>query len=512
MTNNHTISPVAIGYLVTIPLAMVVGFALSNPLSTKSIGILFMVLSVLASPIVLRWHHTALVVSWNAALVIFFLPGQPMLWAVLSGLSLCISVVSRTIMKKSTFLLVPSVSTPLVILAIVVLATAMLTGGIGGRALGSDMWGAKRYLGVIGAVMGFFAITAHPIRREDAQILTGAFLLMGMTAIFADIAYMLGPAFYFLYNFFPVDLAFHTVASQDTLKRSTGFAWASQAAYWFMLMRYGLRGILDPQKPWRIVAFFGIFVVGLIGGFRSSIILFGILTISQFFIEKLHKTRYLPIFAGASLIVGMGLIIGARHLPLSMQRALSFLPIEVHPMARNDADGTLHWRLEMWRIVAREVPDYLVLGKGYGFSGTDYVLTQEAIRRGMFRAYEDTLISGNYHNGILTLLVPFGLGGFICFCWFIWASLRVLMRNYRYSPQDLKNINTFLLAFFLARLGFYLVFYGQFDLDLMIFTGTVALSISLNHGVRSRQDLEKDLNPPPEEPAPTPLPNSIPVV
>lgn len=507
MTNQHGISPVALGYLITIPLALVVGYCLVNPLSMRSIAVIFTVMSVLVSPIVLRWHHPALVLSWNAALVIFFLPGQPMLWAVLSGVSLGISIVSRTLTKKSSFIHVGSVALPLVLLLAIVLVTAALTGGFGGRALGSDMWGGKRYLGVMGAVFGYFAITAQSIKRKDAQWLCSGFLLMGITAIFADIAYILGPSFYFLFNFFPADVAFHTAASQDTLRRSTGMAWASQAAYWFMLLRFGLRGILNPSKPWRIVAFFVIFVMGLFGGFRSSIILFAILTASQFVIEKLHKTRYLPIFAGATVLVGMILILFAQQLPLSMQRALSFLPIEVHPMARTDAEGTLDWRIEMWRIVSREIPDYLVIGKGFGFSGTDYVLTQEAIRRGMFRAYEDTLISGNYHNGILTLLIPFGLGGLICFFWFCWAGVRVLIQNYRAGPPELKNINTFLLAFFLARLSFFLVFYGQFDQDLMIFTGIIALSISVNHGVRKRQDLrdEADGEEPSLETKPVPV-------
>ena len=493
MTTNSGISHVTFAYLITIPLALVVGYSLANPLSTKSLGVLFMVFSVLVSPIVLRWHHPALIMSWNASLVIFFLPGQPMLWACLAGVSLGISVVSRTLTKNSTFIVVPSVAIPLFLLAVVILGTAFLTGGIGGRTLGSDVWGAKRYLSALGAIMGYFAITAQKIPRKDAQWVTSVFLLMGMTAIFADLAFMAGPSFYFLYNLFPADVAFHSAVSQDTLRRSTGFAWASQAAYWFMLMRYGLRGILDPFKPWRLAAFFAIFVIGLLGGYRSSIILFGALTISQFFIERLHRTKYLPIFGMASVLVLLVLVLFSRQLPLSMQRALSFLPIEVHPMARADAEGSLNWRIEMWRIVAKEVPDYLILGKGYGFSGTDYVLTQEAIRRGMFRQYEDTLISGNYHNGILTLLVPFGIFGMIFFFWFCWSSLWVLLNNYRYSPPDLKNVNTFLLAFFLARLGFYLVFYGQFDLDMMIFAGTVGISISLNHGARTQKDLERDL-------------------
>jgi hypothetical protein len=65
---------------------------------------------------------------------------------------------------------------------------------------------------------------------------------------------------------------------------------------------------------------------------------------------------------------------------------------------------------------------------------------------------------------------------------------RALYANYRYGDPQLKGVNTFLLAFFLARLSFYLTFYGQFDLDLMVFTGAVGLSIAINGGVRRKDD------------------------
>jgi O-antigen ligase len=262
-------------------------------------------------------------------------------------------------------------------------------------------------------------------------------------------------------------------------------AWMAQAGTWFMLLRYGIRGILDLLRPWRLLLFVGLFLFGLFGGFRSSILLFGLLFITQFWFERLLWTRLFFVVLVGVLFLG-GLVVGfAERLPLSVQRSLSFLPIEVHPAARHDAQGTLDWRLQMWRVVLPEVPQYLWLGKGYTFSGTDFLLVQEAIRRGMFTAYEDTLVSGNYHNGPLTLLIPFGLPGTLAFAAFLWGGWRVLQRNYRHGPPELRHVNTFLIAYFTARLVFFLIFYGQFDLDLMVFTGTVGLSLALNNGIRT---------------------------
>jgi len=93
---------------------------------------------------------------------------------------------------------------------------------------------------------------------------------------------------------------------------------------------------------------------------------------------------------------------------------------------------------------------------------------------------------GNYHNGPLTVLLTFGLGGMIAFLWFSAAAVRVLYRNYVHAPPHLRTINTFLLSYFLMRLLYFLVFYGQIAEDFYLFTGLVGLSIALNNGIQPK--------------------------
>lgn len=474
----------ALVYAVVVIISLGFGYAVTTPQSLLSLASVSLMLLVLCLPILLRWHHALVICCWNAVFICFFLPGKPPLWAVLAGLSLGLAVVTRTLRAKSEFLHVRSVALPLLLLAAVVVVTISVR-GIGGRAFGSELWGAKRYLGVLGAILGYFALIAQPIPRKQVELMASLYFLSGMTAVMSDLAFAFGPGFYFLFLFVPTELAVAQASTQDTLMRLTGIAWMAQAGNWFMLMRYGIRGMLEVRHAWRAVVFITLFLVGLFGGFRSSIILMCILFATQFWFEGLLRTKWFPIAVVTGLLVGSVLIGYAEKLPLSVQRSLSFLPIDVHPTARQDALGTLDWRLQMWRVVIQEAPQYLLLGKGYTFSSTDYLLVQESIRRGMFTLYEDTLVSGNYHNGILTLLVPFGLAGTFAFAAFAWAGWRVLHRNYHYGPPEFRHINTFLIAFFAARMIFYLALYGQFDLDLMVFTGVVGLSISVNRGVCS---------------------------
>jgi hypothetical protein len=347
------------------------------------------------------------------------------------------------------------------------------------------MWGSKRYLTLLGGIVGYFVLTSQVIPRARAQWYAGMFFLTGVTAVLSDVVFVAGPSFYFLFNFLSVDVAANQVMTQDTLRRFTGLAWLAQAVYWFLLLRYGIRGVFDLGRPWRLMTFVLLFLVSLFGGFRSSIILLGLLFLTQFWYERLLRTKLFPIALASGLLVGTFIIAFADSLPLSMQRSLTFLPVKVHPMARQDAQGSLDWRLSMWKVVAQEVPQYLWLGKGFAFSGVDLYLVNESIRRGYFELYEEPLVTGNYHSGPLTLLVPFGIFGTVAFGLFIFASWRVLRWNYLYGDPELRNINTFLMAFFAARLIFFLIFYGQFDLDLMVFTGVTGLSIAINGGVKS---------------------------
>ena len=219
------------------------------------------------------------------------------------------------------------------------------------------------------------------------------------------------------------------------------------------------------------------------------IILGLVLVLCQFWFERLYKDRLLIFFVVAFALLACGMFAWSDKLPLAVQRSLSFLPLRIDPSARLDAEGTLEWRLQMWKTLLPEVPKYLFLGKGFAYSGTDYYLTQEAVRRGIYTSYEDTLVNGNYHQGLLTLIIPFGIWGAIGLMWFWAAGLRVLYSNYRHGLSELQAINTFLISFFVARLIFYVLFYGQYDLDLCQFTGVVGMSIALNQGVRTGKSI-----------------------
>lgn len=166
MTNATALFRSLLAYGICLPLAVFLGYLLSDPLSFTTFGVVGGVVFVLAIPLLLRWHQFWLIAVWNTSAVVFFLPGKPPLWMLVVALSLGVGILQYTLNRKMKFLSVPSVARPLLFLAAVVLITMRLTGGFGFASLGSDTGGGKFYVQVLAAVGGYFAIVNRRIPRS----------------------------------------------------------------------------------------------------------------------------------------------------------------------------------------------------------------------------------------------------------------------------------------------------------------------------------------------------------
>jgi O-antigen ligase/polysaccharide polymerase Wzy-like membrane protein len=500
MTNAFVLPRKVIIFAVVLPVAALLGYMLATPDSFESLALVGAVATALLIPLFLSWHRPLLVLAWNANITVFFLPGAPPLWLVMVAVSLTLTVLACFLDKEIRFQQVPSVTWTLLALALVVIITAKMTGGIGLRAFGSRVYGGKKLILLLGAILGYFALSSQAIPIEKGQRYGKMYFLSAMTAVISNLIYLGGPSLWFLFMFFPVDNAMAQVLDDFVLSpadtrfdRMPGVAVAGSAAFNYMLVRYGVQGILDLRKPWRLLLCLGLLTLSLLGGFRSVLIMFILVLVIQFYCEGLHRTRLFMV-VGLTFLVGSALLVPfASKLPLSMQRSLSVLPLDIDPAARADAQGSLEWRLEMWRMLLDEVPHYLWLGKGYAINPTDIYLMDQAVRHGLAGAFEGAMVSGDYHSGPLSILVPFGVFGVVTFIAFLIAAGRVLILNYRYGDPRIKNINTFILSYFSAKVVFYFLCFGAFNVDMAAFAGLVGLSVALNRGVAKRPEETKSV-------------------
>ena len=482
MSNASALSRPSLAYGLCLSLAVLLGCLLANPLDLVTLAVVVTIFFVLTIPLLLRWHHAWLIATWNTTAMLFFLPGRPQVWIGLAGVSLLISILQYTLNRKMKFLSVPSAARPLFFLATVIVFTTYLTGGLGMRIFGGDTYGGRKYITELAAIVGYFAIINRRIPPKRAGLYVALFFLGAATLAIADLPGVVSPSLNFLFLIFPVSsMSVFTdqnnmIAQTALISRVAGIGALVLAVIYVLLARYGLRGVLDATKPWRL----GIFCFSVLGcmstGYRGGVVTILMVLASLFYLERLHHTRLLlPVLLGLLTIAGLATIF-ATHLPLNYQRSLTFLPgIHLDPLARMDAEASSEWRREMWRDVIPQIPQYLLIGKGYAFSGTE----QQMARGGL----ESTEMVGNYHNGPLSVILPFGIFGAIAFVWLLVAGIRVVYRNYQFGDPAYHHINKFLFVYFVVRVILFFVVFGALSSDLPMFLGLLGLSISLNGGV-----------------------------
>jgi hypothetical protein len=375
------------------------------------------------------------------------------------------------------------VSLSLFFLLAVVLITAAFTGGIGFGALGSQTIGGRKYAGIIAAIVGYFGLTSRRIPARHAGLYLALFLLPNLTSLIDNLAYFGGPSFYFLLNVFAPDFTIEQAKEEATFSigfvRYYGFATAAQGVWFYLLARHGIRGTFDPAKPWRALLLALAVAGALLSGFRSVLLMLVMTFAFVFWLEGAWRTRLLPIFASAALILGVIALPHVREMPLAVQRALSVVPLlQVDPVAQESADASTDWRIEMWKDTLPEIPKHLLRGQGYAMTPNELAKAEDSILMGKGAA--GTAFVGDYHNGPLSVVMPFGIWGVAGLLWFWTVSLRYLYQHYRYGDPALKQINTFFLGWFLMRIVFFSFVFGGIALDLWAWGGILGLAVSVN--------------------------------
>jgi len=485
MTSSANSIRALLVYALILPLALILGYLLATPTDFGTWATLLMVLSVICAPLILAYHYPLLLLSWNMTASVFFLPGRPQLWLVMAALSLGVSVLQRTLSKEARFLSVPSILVPLLLLGAVVLITGRFRGGFGLRILGSENVGGRRYVLVFAAILGFLAMIARPVPLDKSKRYASMFFLGTLTDALASALPFLGPQLYFLYLIFPIENAGSAQGDFGIhINRLWGLTMGCLGVFLYLLAKHGVVGTLNLRRPFRFLAFLAAVVLAALGGFRSAYVLMAMTFLLLFYMEGLVRSKYLVALLLTSITALALMFPFAHKLPLSMQRTLSFLPIRIDPIAQYDAQTSTEWRLDIWQQVLPELPNYFWLGKGLGISGGDLELAMELQRRGSLSSQEVMILSGDYHSGPLSLIIPLGIWGVIGFIWFLVACIRALYLNYVYGDERLKRVNALLLAYFVARTIIYFFIFGGFYGDLAIFCGIIGLNLSLNGGIR----------------------------
>src|SRR5271170_2009329 len=211
MANAFVLSRSHLIYGVCLPLAVLIGYVLADPLDSGSMAVVTLVFCVLSVPLIMRWHHVLLIASCNSWIAFFFAPGHPTLWMVLAFASLSLTLVNRSLGHYIKFFEARSVAYSLVCMALVVFATALFNGGIGIRSLGSSSFGGKKYVILCSAIILYFALAAQSIPRSRARLYTTLYFISSLMPLISYVGAFFG--LYYLAELVPMEVAVENVES-----------------------------------------------------------------------------------------------------------------------------------------------------------------------------------------------------------------------------------------------------------------------------------------------------------
>lgn len=495
MTNNPAQAlRLLITYAVCIPLAITVGWMITDPMDYGTMGIFAIIAMTLMSPFVIKWYYPLLVFGLASPIHCFFLPGRPPLGQVVVLLCLGIALINRAINSEKRFISVPLMTWPLLYTIAMAYTTAKLTGGIGLHSVGGDVGGGQKYIALFCGCLTYFALTSYRIPKERRGFYMVIFFLPGILGLFGDLFPYLPSPLNYINLLIPPSLS-ATNETAGAITRLAAFANAAGACMTYLLAKYGLRGIFRGDKPVRFLFFAAFSLLTLTGGFRIVFVSYGMTLILLFFLEELHRTRLVLVFA-MLVIVGLAVIYGfGRDLPMSFQRALTVMPfVKLDPVAVADAQDSKQWREDMWRDVWPKVPQYFFLGKGYALRPEDFQYMGGGAfdsEGGLDKSDEGLAISMDYHNGPLSTLMPFGIWGMIAYLWLATASLWVTYRNYRYGDPEIKTVNAYLFVAIILHVFGYFFLFGAFATDLVQYMELVGFSVALNWGLRGPKPVSR---------------------
>jgi hypothetical protein len=290
------------------------------------------------------------------------------------------------------------------------LVTCWIRNPVGVEALGSDRVGGRPYFDVFIAALAFFVIsrTKLPAKASPKYAIAvaagrmfdgvGALVLSRLPELAVLTVYYNCTQFALVEGLSPLQVS----ANPYSTERLGYLGFIGAPLLLFLAVRYPLGALLNLARPWRLVLLLTGIVFVLLSGFRSLIVASaGAFILAGYLRRGWHEPIRILLF---SFLMYLALAIGNGtmfNLPLSAQRALSWLPGNWDAIAKSEATGSTEWRTYMWKIMltTNTYIDSHTFGDGFGFKRRDFERMAHMQMYGGDGNQELFMIAGGVHSG-----------------------------------------------------------------------------------------------------------------
>ena len=357
------------------------------------------------------------------------------------------------------------------------LATVYLRNPVGTSAVGSNIVGGRPYFEAVIGLTAFVVLSRMALRPALARLLPlfayipqVAISLLGALTHFVPST---TPLLSRIYSEFDASeyLRQGAESSGDELSRVIDLSGGARAGILTLLSYFPPLSLLSPRRLFRFLCFLAVCAGFAFSGFRNDIMFMCFAFAMAAYFRSGIRNALVVIFAVVVICAGLVTVQNAGlMLPLTAQRALSFLPGKWDPGAKDDAEGSAEWRFEMWDVVLW-TDTYIhnkLLGDGFGFSKYELQIMEEEKSGGPgfigAPRQEAFLIVGAYHSGPLSAIRYVGAVGLV-----LYLSLLIVAAGYSWNiVRRSQGTDYFPLALFVGIPAIYEPFnyvfiFGGFD-------------------------------------------------
>lgn len=379
--------------------------------------------------------------------VINALPGTPPPWAFATAVTATMFVV-RFAMRRPDFMLRLDLLDFAVLLQVLVVAQAYVRNPAGLLLFGGSMAGGKSYFVFAAAVLAYFCLSIvkprSPIFKGVVIATVAAAVGDGLISTISDWSASFSALVLPIYS--NVNFATATRGTAgfdlDAARGGGGFAMLGKALVLPCFCMVRPMNCITPLRPVLFVVVAAGCIMVLLSGFRSGVAYLAVV----FIVSSLVRRKPMDVVVlGIFGVLGLAVLLMSgkvRSLPFGVQRVLSVLPVEVSSAAREDAENSTEWRIEMWKL-ALGTDRYIqnkTLGDGFGINATEMKAVLDAAQgfgSDYVNAQDQMLAQGSYHGFHVETIRFTGVVGLLAAIFFMVVAFKYamkLIRHYRGSP------------------------------------------------------------------------------
>ena len=354
------------------------------------------------------------------------------------------------------------------------------SGDIGIRALGGTGWGGRVYFQIllyslaIPVIASFSGSSIRDFQLVPLVYFLGTFMDLVPNTV-TTIVPGLAPLIFKVYSAvntgaYGKELMGAFTGFNESVERFRNFSFFGVALALVILSYFPFRSWLRPERLWVVPSLVICLLLSAFSGFRSSVFNFGACSMTALWATARSKIIFLlPLGLGALLLISVSQGTLVQY-PLSIQRALTFLPGQWDKQAVKDADSSSDWRKEMRELFFAEYFQKApLIGQGYHYDPIYSLREFDLFMRITVLQTADTYAQvrpfierRQPHEGDIHLLLSTGVMGLICFSLFCLTVCGLsLLDIYRTPVASVAPVQIWGAAILVQQTLSFFVVYGD---------------------------------------------------